>query len=111
MSGIVCVIRNGLQWKDTLQACDPHKSLHNASSAGAVRGVFDRIFTALTERAGRSKRLMTDATHLRAPGIQRPLCSEREFSHHPGRTKGGLNSKLHAMYDGQGRACIPPGKN
>ena len=29
-------------------------------------GVFDRIFIALTEQAGRSTRLMIDATHLKA---------------------------------------------
>ncbi|MBS1004716.1 transposase [Acetobacter thailandicus] len=49
LSGIVYVIRNGLQWKDAPRL-----------------GVFDRIFTALAEQAGRSKRLMIDATHLKA---------------------------------------------
>ncbi|WP_415572974.1 transposase [Gluconobacter japonicus] len=38
----------------------------------------------------------------RRPGHQRP-CSKRGFSRHIRRTKGGLNSKLHGMCDGQGR--------
>ena len=63
LSGIVYVIRNGLQWKDAPKAYGPHKTLYNRWSR---LGVFDRIFTALTEQAGRSKRLMIDATHLKA---------------------------------------------
>lgn len=34
---------------------------------------------------------------------QLPLCSKKAFPRHIGRTKGGLNSKLHAVCDGQGR--------
>ena len=66
LSGIVYVIRNGLQWKDTLKAYGPHKTLYNRFIRWSRLGVFDRIFVALTEQAGRSKRLMIDATHLKA---------------------------------------------
>ncbi|WP_010508071.1 transposase [Komagataeibacter europaeus] len=38
----------------------------------------------------------------RRTGHRRP-CSKKGFSRHIGRTKGGLNSKLHAVCDGQGR--------
>ncbi len=66
LSGIVYVIRNGLQWKDAPQAYGPHKTLYNRFIRWSRLGVFDRIFVALTEQAGRSKRLMIDATHLKA---------------------------------------------
>ena len=66
LSGIVYVIRNGLQLKDAPKAYGPHKALYNRFIRWSRLGVFDRIFTALAEQAGRSKRLMIDATHLKA---------------------------------------------
>ncbi|GAC89494.1 transposase [Gluconobacter thailandicus NBRC 3257] len=66
LSGIVYVIRNGLQWKDAPKVYGPHKTLYNRFIRWSCLGVFDRIFVALTEQAGRSKRLMIDATHLKA---------------------------------------------
>ncbi|GAD28354.1 transposase [Gluconobacter thailandicus NBRC 3257] len=60
------MIRNGLQWKDAPKAYGPHKTLYNRFIRWSRLGVFDRIFVALTEQAGRSKRLMIDATHLKA---------------------------------------------
>lgn len=66
LSGIVYVIRNGLQWKDAPKAYGPYKTLYNRFIRWSRLGVFDRIFVALTEQAGRSKRLMIDATHLKA---------------------------------------------
>ncbi|WP_231503064.1 transposase [Gluconobacter thailandicus] len=65
LSGIVYVIRNGLQWKDAPKAYGPHKTLYNRFIRWSRLGVFDRIFVALTEQTGRSKRLMIDATHLK----------------------------------------------
>ncbi|ARW16892.1 hypothetical protein S101446_01767 [Komagataeibacter europaeus] len=66
LSGIVYVICKGLQWKDAPKAYGPHKTLYNRFIRWSRLGVFDRIFVALTEQAGRSKRLMIDATHLKA---------------------------------------------
>ncbi|OUJ14862.1 transposase [Acetobacter sp. DsW_063] len=66
LSGIVYVIRNGLQWKDAPKAYGPHKTLYNRFIRWSRLCVFDRIFVALTEQAGRSKRLMIDTTHLKA---------------------------------------------
>ncbi|WP_146806837.1 IS5 family transposase [Acetobacter cibinongensis] len=103
LSGIVYVIRNGLQWKDAPKAYGPHKTLYNRFIRGSRLGVFDRIFVGLTEQAGRSKRLMIDATHLKAHRTAASLLKKGFSPRHIGRTKGGLNSKLHAICDGQGR--------
>ncbi|GBQ90863.1 transposase [Acetobacter nitrogenifigens DSM 23921 = NBRC 105050] len=66
LSGIVYVIRNSLQRKDAPKAYGPHKTLYNRFIRWSRLGVFDRIFVALTEQAGRSTRLMIDAIHLKA---------------------------------------------
>jgi len=47
MSGIVYVIRSGLQWKDAPKGYDPHKTLYNRFIRWSRLGVFDRIFAGL----------------------------------------------------------------
>ncbi len=82
-------------------------------------GVFDRIFASLAGKGGKPDRLIIDATHLKAHRttasllkkgfrgkmihwiISLPLNPRRI-----GRTKGGLNSKLHAVTDGDGKPLI-----
>ena len=51
LSGIIYVIKHGLQWKDAPKAYGPHKTLYNRFVRWSLLGVFDRIFTALS-RAG-----------------------------------------------------------
>src|SRR6185437_16822501 len=66
ISGIVYVIRNGLQWKDAPHAYGPHKTLYNRFVRWSRRGVFERIFAALAGEAGAPDRVMIDTTHLKA---------------------------------------------
>ena len=66
VSGIIYVIKNGLQWKDAPREYGPHKTLYNRFIRWSRLGVFDKIFTALVEKNGSSERLMIDATHLKA---------------------------------------------
>jgi putative transposase len=66
ISGIVYVIRNGLQWKDAPRDYGPHKTLYNRFVRWSRLGVFDRIFNALVAQAGVPQRLMIDSTHLKA---------------------------------------------
>ena len=66
VSGIVYVIRNGLQWKDAPPGYGPHKTLGNRFVRWSRLGVFARIFAALSAQAGVPGRLMIDSTHLKA---------------------------------------------
>ena len=66
VSGIVYVIRTGLQWKDAPPGYGPYKTLYNWFIRWSRLGVFDRIFVALVEEAGVPERLMIDSTHLKA---------------------------------------------
>lgn len=66
LSEIVYVIRTGLQWNDAPKAYGSHKTLYNRFIRWSRLGVFDRIFIILKEQAGRSKRLMIDATQFKA---------------------------------------------
>ena len=66
VSGIVYVIKNGLQWKDAPGGYGPHKTLYNRVIRWSRLGVFDRIFAALAAEGPKPERIMIDTTHLKA---------------------------------------------
>lgn len=66
ISGIVYVIRHGLQWKDAPRGYGPSKTLYNRFIRWSRLGVFARIFAALAGASDKPQRLMIDATHLKA---------------------------------------------
>jgi len=66
ISGIIYVIRNGLQWKDAPKDYGPHKTLYNRFIRWSRMGVFNRIFGELAGQARPPDRLMIDTTHLKA---------------------------------------------
>ena len=66
ISGIIYVIRHGLQWKDAPRGYGPHKTLYNHFIRWSRQGVFARIFASMAADAGTPTRLMIDATHLKA---------------------------------------------
>lgn len=66
ISGIIYVIRNGLQWQDAPSEYGPHKTLYNRFIRWSRMGVFNKIFAELVAARGKPDRLMIDATHLKA---------------------------------------------
>ena len=66
LSGIVFVNRNGLRWCDAPKDYGPHKTIYNRFIRWSRLGVFNKIFVELARKAGKPKRLMIDATHLKA---------------------------------------------
>lgn len=66
ISGIIYVIRNGLQWKDAPREYGPHKTLYNRFIRWSQLGVFNHIFSELAKSAKSGGRIMIDATHLKA---------------------------------------------
>ena len=66
VSGIVYVIRKGLQWKDAPSGYGSHKTLYNRFIRWSRLGVFDRIFSALAGEGPKPERIMIDTTHLKA---------------------------------------------
>src|ERR1700709_1946921 len=44
VSGIVYVIRDGLQWKDAPRDCGAHETLYHRCGRSSLLGVFDEIF-------------------------------------------------------------------
>ena len=89
VSGIVYVIRHGLQWKDAPAAYGPHKTLYNRFIRWSRMGVFDRIFAALAGEGPKPERIMIDATHLKAHRTAASLLKKGLFPAVSGEQRGG----------------------
>ena len=104
LSGIVFVNRNGLRWRDAPAAYGPHKTLYNRwkrwseagrlhpDDGGPVRGS-DRT------PHGHDRRDLSQG----APHGFEPRGKKGDLGRLIGRTKGGMNTKLHAVTDANGR--------
>ncbi|EFO28671.1 transposase, IS4 family protein [Roseibium sp. TrichSKD4] len=67
LSGIIYVIKNGLQWVDAPLVYGPHKTLYNRFKRWSENGVFERTFEELvTPQNDAGNILMIDATHRKA---------------------------------------------
>lgn len=66
ISGIIFVLKRGLQWRDAPREYGPPKTLYNRFIRWSRMGVFDQIFTALAVQEGPPDQLQIDATHLKA---------------------------------------------
>jgi transposase len=65
ISGIIHVIKRGLQWRDAPREYGPHKTLYNRFIRWSRMGIFNKIFAALVTQEGVPEQLQIDATHLK----------------------------------------------
>ena len=79
ISGIIYVIRYGLQWKDAPPAYGPHKTLYNRFVRWSRAGIFNKIFHELAQQHGTTECLMIDATHLKAHRTAASLLKKGRF--------------------------------
>ena len=66
ISGIIHVLKRGLQWRDAPKDYGPHKTLYNRFVQWSKMGIFDKIFVGLAADQGVPEQLQIDATHLKA---------------------------------------------
>jgi len=66
ISGIIHVIKRGLQWRDAPREYGPHKTLYNRFVRWSRMGIFNKIFSELASSDGVPEQLQIDATHLKA---------------------------------------------
>ena len=71
LSGIIHVIKRGLQWRDAPAEYGPHKTLYNRFKCWSEMGVFGNIFKELSSMVPPDQ-LQIAATHLKA---HRTACS------------------------------------
>ena len=99
LSGIVFVNRNGLRWCDAPKDYGPHKTLYNRWKRWGERGVFLRMMEGLAAAEavpnGHDRRDLPEGT---PHGIE-SAGKKGDLGRLIGRTKGGMNTKLHAVSD------------
>ena len=84
--------------------CGPHKTLYNRWKRWSENGVFARILVGLASEEPEEKTAMIDATYLKAHRTATSLAVKKGGRGRLiGRTKGGMNTKLHAVTDSVGR--------
>ncbi|WP_269220118.1 IS5 family transposase [Brevundimonas vesicularis] len=104
LSGIIFVNRNGLRWRDAPAAYWPHKTLYNRWKRWSEAGVFIRMMEGLSGAQTERRTVMIDATYLKAHRTASSLRGKKGgLGRLIGRTKGGMNTKLHAVTDANGR--------
>ncbi|MBF0863002.1 IS5 family transposase [Gluconobacter kanchanaburiensis] len=104
LSRIIFVNRNGLRWRDAPREYGPHKTLYNRWKRWSGMGIFMRMMDGLSAPSAEPQTIMIDATSLKA---HRNPSSLRFKKGDPGRligrTKDGMNTKLHAVTDQNGQ--------
>ena len=95
VSGIIRVIRHGLQWKDAPDEYGPHKTLYNRLVRWSRLGVFNKTFIDGSLMIHPSQGLPHGGKPARKGDSPRLA----------GRTKGCLNSRLHIVCDRAWASC------
>nr|WP_249201496.1 IS5 family transposase [Gluconobacter sphaericus] len=103
LSGIIFVNRNALRWRDAPREYGPDKTLYNRWKRWSDMGVFRRLMDGLSAAKVEPQTIMIDATYLKALRTASSLAKKGDPGRLIGRTKGGMNTKLHAVTDQNGR--------
>lgn len=108
LSGIIFFNRNFLRWFDAPCECGPSKTLYNRWKQWGDMGVFARMIEGLSFEGAGQKTIMMDATYLNAHDTASSMRAKKGGSDDQrgrliGRTKAGLNTKLHTVTDAKGR--------
>jgi len=88
LSGIIHVIKRGLQWRDAPAEYGPHKTLYNRFKRWSEMGVFNNIFKELSSMDPPDQ-LQIDATHLKAHRTACSLLKKGAFPAVSGAQKAG----------------------
>ncbi|WP_443020527.1 MULTISPECIES: IS5 family transposase [unclassified Shinella] len=104
LSGIVHALRCGGRWADCADVYGPKKTLYNRFVRWSERGIWEGIFSALAGAEDAPDRLFIDSSCIKVHrcaggGKGGPWLMI-------GRTKGGRNTKLHAVCDAKGRPHV-----
>ncbi|WP_425516635.1 IS5 family transposase [Sphingobium phenoxybenzoativorans] len=104
LSGIVHALRCGGRWADCADVYGPKKTLYNRFVRWSERGIWEGIFSALAGAEDAPDRLFIDSScikvHRCAGGGKGGPWLMIGF------TKGGRNTKLHAVCDAKGRPVV-----
>lgn len=102
ISGILHVLKSGCRWCDCPREYGPPTTIYNRFVRWARRGVWERLFREHAARGRSDETQMIDSTHIKA---HRSASGGKggEQKQAIGRSRGGRNTKIHAVADAKGR--------
>lgn len=104
LSGIMYVQQTGCRWRDAPAIYGPHKTLYTRWRRWSKQGWFDETMQKLAKRSKKIRIIMIDSTCFKAHRTSSSLGAHvGELGRLIGKTRGGWNTKLHAMCDEKGR--------
>ena len=110
ISGILHVLKSGCRWCDCPPEYGPHTTIYNRFVRWAHRGVWERLFRELAQRgrSGETQMIDLDAYQGAPLGLGRERGEQKQAI---GRSRGGRNTKIHAIADAKGRllSILPSG--
>ena len=105
ISGIIYVLKHGLQWKDAPRDYGPHKTLYNRFRRWTELGVFDRIFSVFISTAHAQEAWRDTVTFTLEPGeyteIKMVMDEGAQAQYFWTGTGGRVNFDLHAHGGGK----------
>src|ERR1700761_9491451 len=101
ISGIVHVLRSGCRWCDCPPEYGPATTIYNRFVRWARRGIWENLFRELAGNGRSADMQMIDSTHVKAHRSAAGGKGEKKQA--VGRSRGGRNTKIHALADAKGR--------
>jgi transposase len=101
VEGMIYILRTSVPWRDLPEVFGPWSSVYTRWRRWARMGIWEAILRVLAQSAKGVLRAV-DATFVKVHQHGANPSGGQE-AHAIGRTKGGLNTKLHAVVDGAGR--------
>ena len=102
ISGIVHVLRSGCRWCDCPPEYGPPTTIYNRFVRWAGRGIWENLFRELAGNGRATGTQMIDRLHIKAHTLGRRR-KRGEQKQAVGRSRGGRNTKIHALADAKGR--------
>ena len=102
ISGIIHVLKSGCRWSDCPEAYGPPTTIYNRFARWARRGIWENLF----RRARRQWSIeghADDQLHSRQSASLGGGRKRGEQKQAVGRSRGGRNTKIHALADAKGR--------
>ena len=99
LKGMLWIARSGAQWRELPEAYSPWQSVYVQFDKWRDDGTLETVFHALSEDAD-MENLSIDSTCVKIHGSANG--GEKTADKAVGRTRGGLNTKIHAVVDGLG---------
>jgi len=99
LNGMLCMNHSGAQWRQLPERYGPWQSVYARFAKRRDDGVWENIFSAL-KRDADTENLSIDSTCFK---VHESSNSEKTENKAVGRTKGGLNTKIHSIVDGLGK--------